>query len=280
MNPFDRLRVHPKATKRSRRMKKNRACIIDNREVVSGFYRMSVKSAYLAKNTSPGQFFEVKCPDGSGAFLRRPLGAHKINKYGVEMLYEVAGKGTLALSGMKAGQELDIIGPLGNGFKIGKSNDKYSEAILIAGGIGVAPLVALAENLAKCRKMTVIIGACKKSHVLCESDMKKTGAKVLIATEDGSKGMKGLVTDVLKKLLRPTSSIQRPTIYACGPTGMLKAVAALADKHDIPCQVSMEEHMACGVGVCLGCPVRMQKTGEYKMVCKDGPVFDARGIAW
>jgi len=261
-------------------MKKIKAKIIDNRKIPAGFYKMRVRSVYLAKNTRPGQFFEVRCPDGSGTFLRRPLGAHRINKTGVEMLYEVAGKGTKALSGMKAGQELDIIGPLGNGFDVPKTKGSRPTTILVAGGIGVAPLVALAESLGRRGKVTAIIGARKKSHVLCESDMKKAGAKVLVATEDGSKGVKGLVTEVLVKALITTKDQRLATIYACGPTGMLKAVAGIAAKYNIACQVSMEEHMACGVGVCLGCPVKMKKTGAYKMVCKDGPVFDAKGIAW
>lgn len=261
-------------------MKKSVVKVIDNRNISSGFYRMRVKSAYLAKNTRPGQFFEVKCPDGAGTFLRRPLGAHRINKESVEMLYEVVGKGTAALSVVRAGQELDIIGPLGNGFNISKTKSGRPAAILVAGGIGVAPLVALAERLGKRGSVTAIIGACKKSHVLCENDIKKTGARVLVATEDGSKGVKGLVTDLLVKVLLTTKDLRLADIYACGPTGMLKAVAGIARKYQVPCQVSMEEHMACGVGVCLGCPVKMKRTGEYKMVCKDGPVFDAEGVAW
>ncbi len=260
-------------------MKKIKAGVIDNYRVSPGFYRMSVNSAYLGKNTVPGQFFEVKCPDGSGAFLRRPLGAHRINKYGVEMLYEVVGKGTAALSTMKKGQELDIIGPLGSGFTLPPADGKKREAILVGGGIGVAPLVALAEGLKRYARTTVIIGACKKTHVLCESDMKKAGAKVLVATEDGSMGAKGLVTGLLAKALKAAHDTRKTAIYACGPVGMLKAVAGLAAEYGAPCQVSMEEHMACGVGVCLGCPVKM-RTGGYKMVCKDGPVFDAGGIAW
>lgn len=261
-------------------MKKIRAGVIDNYRVSPGFYRMSVNSAYLGKNTVPGQFFEVKCPDGSGAFLRRPLGAHRIHKYGVEMLYEVAGKGTSALSGMQAGQSIDIIGPLGSGFDIShKVTKSQGHKILVAGGIGVAPLVALAESLKKRGSITAIIGACKKTHVLCERDMKKAGAKVLVATEDGSMGSKGLVTGLLAKALKAAHDTRKTAIYACGPVGMLKAVAGLAAEYGAPCQVSMEERMACGVGVCLGCPVKM-RTGEYKMVCKDGPVFDAGGIAW
>ena len=136
--------------------------------------------------------------------------------------------------------------------------------------------------MSKYGNITAIIGACKKSHVLCESDMNKTGAEVMVATEDGSKGRKGLVTDLLSSELKKAESKNRVAIYACGPKGMLKAVAGIAAKHDIPCQVSMEEHMACGVGVCLGCPVKVKAGNkyEYKMVCKDGPVFDAGEIVW
>jgi len=269
-------------------MKKVIAKITDNREVFPGFYRMSVRSAYLGRNTGPGQFFEVKCPGGSGAFLRRPLGAHRIHRDGVEMLYEVVGKGTAGLSGMKAGQELNIIGPLGNGFDLPKVGKPHT-AILVAGGIGVAPLFALAESLAhsveriayrKKQKIQVFIGAKTKSHILCEKEFKKLKCDVSVATEDGLKGYKGLITDAVKNYLNAIRYPLSAKIYACGPAGMLKAVAAIAAKHGIPCQVLMEEYMACGVGVCLGCPVKMKKTGEYKMVCKDGPVFDAKEIAW
>lgn len=275
-------------------MKKIKAKIADNRKVSKGFYRMRVQSEYLGRNTGPGQFFEVKCPDGSGAFLRRPLGAHRIHKDGVEMLYETVGKGTLSLSKMKAGRELDIIGPLGSGFDITGSKSKDRAAILIAGGIGVAPLAALAESLAHSSKLIadrkrirVFIGGKTKSHILCEKEFKKLGCEVSISTEDGSKGVKGLVTGLLEKVLRTANSEQRTTIYACGPIGMLKAVAGIAAKRGLPCQVSMEERMACGIGVCLGCPVKVRTQYarrntqyEYRMVCKDGPVFNAKEIAW
>jgi len=268
-------------------VKSIKADIIDNYEVSRSFYRMRVQSAYLAGNTRPGQFFEVKCPDGSGAFLRRPLGAHRINKDGVEMLYEAVGKGTAALSRMKKGQELDIIGPLGNGFDIEPKTQGAECRILVAGGVGVAPLFALAEALAYSveriadrEEIQIFIGGKTKSHILCEKEFKKLGCEVFVSTEDGSKGAKGLITETLEIALNAIRYPLNAKIYACGPTGMLKAVSVIAAKYDIPCQVSMEEHMACGVGVCLGCPVKMKKSGEYKMVCKDGPVFDAKGIDW
>ncbi len=252
-------------------MKQLKVKILANDKVSGSFYRMKLASSYLAKTARPGQFVEVRCTTGVDPLLRRPLGIHRITKRGIEVLYEVVGKGTELLSAQRAGRELDIIGPLGNGFDIAAPRP----AILIAGGIGVAPLIALAEELGSAH---VIIGARTKSHVLCESEFKHLGCIVSVATEDGSKGRKGLATDALNGLLTKSGS-QYKAIYACGPTGMLKAVARIAASHHIRCQVSLEERMACGVGVCLGCPVKV-RPGEYKMVCKDGPVFDAQEIAW
>jgi dihydroorotate dehydrogenase electron transfer subunit len=206
---------------------------------------------------------------------------------GIEVLYEVVGKGTESLSAAKQGEYLDVIGPLGNGFVLNAKRYPLN-AILIAGGMGVAPLVALAENLAhsvqriadrKKAKTYILIGGCSKEHILCEQEFKKLGCGVMVSTEDGSKGKKGLVTDLLKDLLNAIRYPLNATIYACGPAAMLKTVAKIAEAKRVPCQVSMEEHMACGVGVCLGCPVKV-KNGGYKMVCKDGPVFDAKEIAW
>ena len=260
--------------------------IIENKKVAEQFYKMRVESSYLAKNSKPGQFVEIKCSDNNDPLLRRPLGVHKILKNGIEILYEVVGKGTELLSKKKAGGSLDIIGPLGNGFNL--SAIRYPlNAILIAGGIGVAPLVALAESLAfsveriayrKKTKIYVLMGGKSKSHILCESDFKKIGCEVFVSTEDGSKGKKGLISEVLKDLLSAKRYPLNATIYACGPVGMLKTVAKLAAERRIQCQVSLEERMACGVGVCLGCPV--ETVSGYKMVCKDGPVFDAKEIIW
>jgi len=269
-------------------MKQLDAKIIENKKIAKGFYRMRLESAYLAKNSMPGQFVEVKCSEAGEAFLRRPFGVHSISKGGIDLLYEVIGKGTGSLSAMNKGGSLDVIGPIGKSFELPEGK---RSPLIVAGGIGVAPLFCLAEKMAKKRiKSYVLIGARTASHILCEKEFRALGCSVNVATEDGSKGRKGFVTD----LLRNTQYTIHNTIYACGPAGMLKAVAGLAEKHKIPCQVSMEEHMACGVGVCLGCPVRVYATKkkattqypipntqyEYKMVCKDGPVFNAKEISW
>ncbi len=271
-------------------MKQLIACIIENKRIAKDFYKMRLESPYLAKNMKPGQFLEVRCSDGIEPLLRRPFSVHRILKNGVEILYEIVGKGTELLSQKKTGEDLDIIGPLGNGFTTPYTLHPTPYTLLIAGGIGVAPLVALAEELVKKKeRVDVIIGAKTRGHVLCEAEFKSLGCSVNVATEDGSKGKRGLATELLSKLLTtPTGPIgplgrrhnsKLTTIYACGPNAMLKAVAKIARAKNAPCQVSLEERMACGVGVCLGCPVKV-KTNEYKMVCKDGPVFNAEEILW
>lgn len=262
-----------------------------NEKVAHDFYKMRLESPYLARTIKPGQFIEIRSSDSSEPLLRRPFSVHRILKNGIEILYEVLGRGTTALSQRKAGKYLDIIGPLGNGFDIRLTAYNLPlTAILIAGGMGVAPLVALAEKLVHSpwsivhgkKKIYALLGAATKDRIICERDFKKIDIEVVISTEDGSKGKKGLVTEVLTSLLS-TIDYGPSTIYACGPNAMLEEVARIAGLLRIPCQVSLEEYMACGVGVCLGCPVKVRSKTvgyEYKMVCKDGPVFDAKEIAW
>ena len=255
-------------------MKQLNLKIIENKKIADRFYKMRLDSVYLAKNSKPGQFIEIKCAERGELLLRRPLGVHRIFDGGIEVLYEVVGKGTDLLSRKKSGDIVDVIGPIGNGFIV-----KQAPAVLVAGGMGVAPLLCLAETLAKKKiKPHVMIGGKAASHILCEKEFKKLGCFVVVSTEDGSKGHKGYVTDLMRHLLM-VIKCRVSSVYACGPHPMLKAVAHIADSAGVPCQVSMEERMACGVGVCLGCPVKI-KNGGYKMVCKDGPVFDASDIAW
>ena len=266
-------------------MKHISARVLENKRVAADFYKMRLESPYLAKNAKPGQFIEVRCMDGTEPLLRRPLGCHRILKNGVELLYEIVGKGTAILSKKVKGDTLDIIGPLGEGFSLPKLNAQYPirNTLLIAGGIGVAPMPALAEALRRQKiKVTVILGAKKSAHILCDNEFKSLGCSVKIATEDGSKGYKGLVTDILERTLADEKE-QPGAIYACGPNGMLEAIWLIAKEKTISCQFSFESRMACGTGVCLGCPIKVRKElidFEYRMVCKDGPVFYGDEIAW
>ena len=252
-------------------MRQFKAEIIGNKKVAKDHYVLSFKAHGVAKKTKPGQFFNIRITDSCEPFLRRPFGAYKIDKDKIEILYKVVGKATTILSRKKTKDVLDIIGPLGNGFTL------KTKAILVGGGHGVAPLYALAAALGAKSGLEVYIGARTAKQIVCDKDFKKLGAKVYVATEDGSKGYKGVITELLNK--KPSTIDHRPsTIYACGPKPMLKEVARLSVLHKISCQVSLEEYMACGIGTCLGCAVKTKK--GYKMVCKDGPVFDAKEIIW
>jgi len=257
-------------------MKQLKLKIAKNEKMVPGFFKMRIISPYLAKASKPGQFITVRCEDDTDPLLRRPFGIHRILPDGIEALYEVKGKGTEILSRKRSGDDVDILGPLGNGFDLQKMKGK--RPVIIAGGIGVAPMVAVAESIGA---SDVIIGARTKGHILCEKDFKKLGSRVIIATDDGSRGIKGLSTDALKDLLKKSGDEER-VIFACGPNPMLKAVWNIAGPLGIECQFSFEEHMACGVGACLGCPIKVKESGghEYKMICKDGPVFRGERIAW
>ena len=242
---------------------------------------MEIESAFLAKNSSPGQFLNVKVSDkGTDPLLRVPLGISRITKKGIGLLYKVVGAGTEELSLKKKGEALDILGPLGTPFNTA-GNGKKQEAILVAGGHGIAPLYALAEELLKKKnKVAVFMGASTKGYIVLAKEMKSLGCDVKIATEDGSLGKKGYVTCLLAEhLSRQKADSRKPTaIYACGPRPMIAAVAREAARNGVVAQVSLDAYMACGIGVCLGCAVKT-KTG-YKMVCKDGPVFLSDEIEW
>ncbi|MBN3041119.1 MAG: dihydroorotate dehydrogenase electron transfer subunit [Candidatus Omnitrophica bacterium] len=237
-------------------------------------YLLDIESPYLAKNSSPGNFIHIKIKP---VILRRPFSIHRVEGNSIFVLFKKKGRGTSELASIKKGEVLDVIGPLGRGFNLSlERKPSVHKNIILAGGIGVAPLVFLAEKLGK-QQTIVLLGAKDKKGILCEKDFKKLGCKVHIATEDGSKGFKGTVLDLLKSILRDTKYEMRTTIYACGPKPMLYAVHKAIKKYqNTSCQVSFEQFMGCGLGFCCGCVIKT-KTG-YKKVCKDGPVFDVRDI--
>jgi len=261
-------------------MKQVLGIVIFNTEVKSGYFLMEIKAPAIARQAKPGQFLTIRCGDATSPLLRRPFGFHRINDSGFQVLYEVVGKGTRLLSELKPGNKVDTLGPLGNGFTI---PDKPKDIIIVAGGIGVAPLVALAEKAVDSprsiahRKPLVLLGARAKNGILCEREFKKLGCEVKVSTDDGSQGHKGRVTDLLEDFLS-TIDYRLSTIYACGPKAMLKEVAAIARKRKVKAYASLEERIACGVGACLGCAIETRS--GYKLVCKDGPVFKLDEIIW
>jgi dihydroorotate dehydrogenase electron transfer subunit len=293
------------------RIFQTKAKLIKNIEVIKNYYKIVLLCPEIAKEALPGQFVQVKVNAGYEPLLRRPFGIHRVRHKDttpglkgqagvplsaarhksqepgeqIEILYQVLGPGTEALAKRKSGEYLDIIGPLGNGFEFRTEYRVPSTAILVAGGMGVAPLVFLAEKLAghkdtrtQGHKTIVLVGAKTKKQLLCTDDLKQLGCDVRVATDDGSKGFKGRVTDLLKKFLHGTRYTVHCTIYACGPRPMLKKISRLAKQYNLPAQVSLEEHMACGIGACLGCVVNT--IDGYKRVCKEGPVFQAKEIVF
>jgi dihydroorotate dehydrogenase electron transfer subunit len=266
-------------------MKDIKAKILSNKKVSHAYYKMSLDAPYIARTAKPGQFVQIKCNDSFEPLLRRPFSIHRVDG-NIEILYEMVGRGTEILSNKREGDKIDVLGPLGNGFTLPRAtNDERRttncepRAIIIAGGIGAAPLVYLAEELTKKKiKTIVLIGAKTKNLILCEKDFKKATPEVYVSTDDGTYGSQGFVSKLFHKILKTTESKFETIVYVCGPHGMLKCIADICQERKFECQVSLEEKMACGIGVCLGCAVKT-KSGA-KLACKDGPVFDAKELIW
>jgi len=251
-----------------------KAKVIKNIEVAPDYYKMVLGVSGIAKQAQPGQFVNIRVSDKYEPFLRRPFSIHNVEGKHIVILYKVVGRGTEILSTKKKGQLIDCLGPLGNSFSldtIGKDLNIY----LVAGGMGVAPLVFFAKRMQAFDKVA-LVGARTKSHIVCKKELADLGCDVKIATEDGSAGFRGLVTQLLKKYINANKSRRYSTIFACGPKAMLEEISGISKRYKIPTQVSLEEHMACGIGGCFGCAV--QTRYGYKRVCKEGPVFNVRDI--
>jgi len=251
--------------------------ILFNQEIAPGHFVISLDSPKIAQEADPGQFVHVRVENKEDPLLRRPFSIHNAEDEKIEILYRVVGRGTSLLSRKKPGEKIDLLGPLGQGFK---TNPGVKRAILVAGGVGVAPLYFLARRLATTRisEISVLIGAKDKGKLLCERNFRNLGVKVEIATEDGSKGFKGLVSDLFSNSISTDPYMVSTFVYACGPFPMLRKIASLSKRRGIPCYVSLEQRMGCGIGACLGCAIR--GTNGYLRLCKEGPVFDARKICW
>ena len=228
----------------------------------------------LQKMQCHGQFIEIRVNDEIDPLLRRPISIYNIDGKLIEFVFQVRGKGTVILSEKEEGEEIDVIGPLGQGYFNfeGKKN-----LAIIGGGIGIFPLYELAKRAKSNAKINMYLGFRSKEFVVLEEEYKKISDKFILTTDDGSYGSKGFAIDLLK------FDIQKEKfdgIYACGPLPMLKAVQELAKETNIHCQISLEERMGCGIGVCLGCAVKTNNSEdiEYMHVCKDGPVFDSQAV--
>jgi dihydroorotate dehydrogenase electron transfer subunit len=266
--------------------------ILSNVEISPGYWRMRLTAPQEFSAATPGQFVMVRVNGAIDPLLRRPfaifdIGIHTPSQAGAvpqvffEMLYRVVGKGTAMLASLHETDLLDILGPLGSGFIQGDADE---EKLLVGGGIGLAPLYLLASALAaKKSPLRLFAGGRTRDDILCTTEFERLGVECYTATEDGSLGEQGYVTVALNKHL-DTLQGKKATLYACGPDAMLHAVARIAAERNIPCQVSLEGYMACGVGACLGCVTpgkdHSPATPDYRCVCTEGPVFESSELQW
>jgi len=247
--------------------------VLENQMIAPKMYSMALQSEEIVRVAKPGQFVNLYCR-GEARLLPRPISICEINKEegSINLIYAVAGKGTEEFSRIEEGETIEVLGPLGNGFMIDKSKKRN---IVVGGGVGTPPLLELVKHLKG--EIDVYLGF--RSYPILVEEFERLGARVHIATEDGSVDFKGNVLELLKK-----ENAVGDIIYACGPKPMLKAVAQWAASKNIPMQVSLEERMACGIGVCVGCVCKTKKQDEddwqYKKVCKDGPVFWSNEVIW
>ncbi|HTY89348.1 MAG TPA: dihydroorotate dehydrogenase electron transfer subunit [Candidatus Acidoferrum sp.] len=265
--------------------------IVANERDTDSYFRVVLRAPDIAPLIQPGQFAHVRVPTLKDALLRRPFSIFQVAGDTFSILYKTIGKGTDALARLGSGEELSVIAPLGHGFTGPKRGGEIP--LLVAGGYGMAAMYLLAERSPQ--KGIVFVGGRRRVDILCEKEFATLGWDVRVATEDGSHGKKGLVTQPLLAVIKNSKlKTQNFKIYACGPTAMLKAVAKIADEFKVPAELSMDEHMCCGVGVCLTCviPVKTadgprraeahEREGgwEYQRTCTEGPVFDSRKIEW
>lgn len=248
------------------------------KEIVQNIFVLRFRSPRLAAHTLPGQFVNVKVRDEYIPLLRRPFSVYHCDGDSVEIIFDGRGQGTKILSRKATNDTVDVLGPLGVPFGL---DDDFSTALLVGGGMGVAPLPMITHNLKKSNKSVRTFLGARTARQIIDHLLENP----IIATDDGTKGFKGTVVELLEREMLK-EKYQRPKIFACGPNAMLRTLAVLANSLNIPCEVSLECAMACGFGICQGCPVERTRAiqpedsnqKKYSLVCKEGPVFNIRDV--
>lgn len=260
------------------------AAITGHSETAPGVYVIDFFAPDLARAARPGQFLHIRCGDGQDPLLRRPISIHAVDRQNglVSIMFHVVGRGTALLAQRKEGY-IDVMGPLGRGFAInqGYVNCKNKSIMVMGGGIGVAPLYFLLQELVLLddARIIVLLGAKNAEQLLIHEKTKQLGLTTYVATDDSSAGYQGVVTDLISEELRQEIGFA----YACGPVPMLKALCSLLNEIGVPGEVSVEERMACGVGACLSCVCRVKDAKgieNYRHACVDGPVFSVGEVVW
>ncbi len=246
-------------------------------QFASDHWRLTLAAAAIRGAARPGQFVMVRPGAGRDPLLGRPFSLHRTAADGtIQIYFKVVGRGTELSAGVRPGDQLAVFGPLGRGFRL----KEQAGAILVGGGLGIAPLLFLAEQIRRNKAAfpadSLLLGARRHDELApLLDDFVACGLQLHTATDDGSLGHHGLITDLLGGLQIPGGSV----VYTCGPEPMMAAVAAFCRRSGLSCQASVESVMACGMGACLGCS-RLNHQGEYTHVCLNGPVYDAEELIW
>lgn len=243
-----------------------------NQEIADGLFLMRFESERIAASARPGQFLNILAAQRwSPMLLRRPFSISRVVGASIELLYSIVGKGTRALATQLPGDKIDVLGPLGNPFGC---DEAFETAVVVAGGLGIAPFPFLTDYLEQ-KKTSILTFVGSRSLFKIDSLHLQN---VFFATDDGSKGFKGTVVDSLAEYLR-THTLATPKIFGCGPTKMLSSLSIFAQSKNLKCEISLEGDMACGIGICQGCPVeRNNGKKKYALVCTDGPTFNCRDV--
>ncbi len=261
------------------------AKVVENRQEARGIFQLALDLDEGAPLPAAGQFYMVRTGKGHDPLLRRPLGslkAEQIKERGLRLyfLYQVRGKGTALLSGLLPGEKIDVIGPLGSGWRL---EEPPSRVIAVAGGMGIVPLYAALQEIFGSKKgvrTELVYGARSGPELVLREELKEVADRVVLCTEDGCIGEQGMAPRFLNDLLAEgAEGAEKPLVLACGPRPMLRKVRQICADHDLDCQVSMEARMGCGMGACLTCSIP-GASGDNLRVCREGPVFDAADIDW
>ena len=256
----------------------NQGKLLKKQFYFSSIVKIRISDTHTSGTCLPGQFINIKVSDNFTPLLRRPFSVHRIanEQQWFEILFQIIGNGTQLLSEMRIGDNIDFLGPLGNRFVI---PEKIDVAVLIAGGLGIAPLFLLCQELVKKNIPTVLFwGNRNRDSFAVLQDFEELGINIYKATDDGSLGLKGTVTNLFQNELKNFED-KKCEVYACGPNPMLESLQKIVKQKNINCQMSLETIMGCGFGVCMGCNiVSPPMSNKYKYVCKDGPVFNSGEI--
>ncbi|MDO5117628.1 MAG: dihydroorotate dehydrogenase electron transfer subunit [Eggerthellaceae bacterium] len=254
--------------------------IVAHKHLTGDLWRLELKAAYIAPLVKPGQFVHLRIPGFEQHILRRPFSVYQVDveKQAICIIYRVVGKGTKHMTELAVGTDVDLIGPTGRPWRIPEGAKKI---LVIGAGVGAAPVYLLTEEACACGiDVSVVLGAQTHEELIFEDEYRALGANVVCTTDDGSYGIAGFCTDAAKDLALKAQDEGAPFEYCavCGPLPVMRITAGFTRDMGIPCEVSMEKRMACGIGACLSCV--LDTIDGKKRACVDGPVFDANEVEW